>query len=202
VDYTYRVTSLRGRNIDHVVVAISADQEVIPLNENAQLFPPCVGDNVTGFLRHVCHDVAKRFNPTHGSTSTVTVRTIRSSAVLTSILVRGGNTQESCAIAGPGIFDANPDQAVLVSQTEQAGACEVVLQRDRAGNIVSISTKTPGCTVDRNGADIPTSLVINGDPVRFLGESKATTGSATCYSWFSGGRWYAVSTVTPSDCPQ
>jgi hypothetical protein len=99
----------------------------------------------------------------------------------------------SCALAGADRPPpSDPDAAVLVAAAEQAGQCIVNIFRGPDGAIVKIELQ-PGspCSITQQGTDI-TSVKINGETVRFIAESKATTGDGTCYSWFSRGRWYQV----------
>jgi hypothetical protein len=108
-----------------------------------------------------------------------------------------------CALAGadrPPAF--SPDAATLVASAEQAGVCQVDVFRDPAGKIVRIELNESShadCNIAAQGDPI-TELVINGKPVKFIAEGKSTSGTGTCYSWYSGGRWYAVSSKNPSDC--
>lgn len=231
VAYTYEITALSPELMTRrVVVAVAADQNIISTSpaQNVDIFAPCQGTVGVGFIRRACHEFAVLFRR---SPRTVELVMEQSSAILTSIAVVGRlplgegterlvqpdeeddeenallrlstvRVVESCAIAGPGRFDVEVTQAVTTAQMARAGNCEVMLRRDPSGKIVGISTDTPGCTVDRNGVDVPSNLVVNGQAVSFIGEAQLTTGTSTCYSWFSGGRWYAISTVSPSDCPR
>jgi hypothetical protein len=109
-----------------------------------------------------------------------------------------------CALAGADRPpSSNPDAAVLVAAAEQAGQCVVNIFRGPDGAIVKIelAVGSPStCTITQQGTDITDSVTINGQPVKFIAESKATTGTGTCYSWFSRGRWYAVWDGVPPSC--
>jgi hypothetical protein len=108
-----------------------------------------------------------------------------------------------CPLAGADRPSAvSPDAATLVAAVEQAGICNVQVFRDPAGKIVRIELEgdsAVSCNIAAQGDPI-TDLQINGKPVKFIAEGKSTSGTGTCYSWYSAGRWYAVSSVVPSDC--
>jgi len=155
-EYAYNISSL-SKNIDHTVVAVSADQDLDGTSPTAYVSSPGAGDNATGFLKNARHEYTVRFNSSKTKSVQARVRVVGpSSPRISSVLVRGGSgyggsgydddkgNGESCLIAGPGVA-GDPFQPVSVTQTVLAagGKCEVDLIYDTAGKLIDIDVLPP-----------------------------------------------------------
>ena len=107
-EYKYSVSVLgKAGTPDHVLFAVSADQDLDSAKPSAFVTPPGPGDNVTGFLSQARHEYPIRVNPTPQAPVEIVV-VGPSSARISTVLVKKGNTLESCLIAGPGVNVAPP----------------------------------------------------------------------------------------------
>lgn len=193
VKYEYKVTSSKGRNADHAVIAISAgldlDSIIDPGFHPASVFLPGDGDNATGFLSQAFHEYGVRFNPKASIANLGVLIVGPPSERISTILVRGGKHKEACLIAGPGpgIGDAvaNVFKPLPLEQTYlcAGGKCVCKLTFDASGELQSVSTDTPECQ------KIEEEIFLNGEPVKFFGdgdgdgEDSITSGNGTCTTY-------------------
>jgi hypothetical protein len=201
-DYGYTITSRTGANIDHTLIAVSADQEVDHTEPNSTIsLPPGSGDSTTGFLKYAMHEYPIRFN-SNGTTYNANVYIKgRSSPRLSTVLIKSGKVYESCLIAGPGVA-GDPFQPVtqFESVVVAGGKCPVTKIFDANGNLASIEldpNAPSNCYVGN-----PTEVKINGETLRNNTSKDGITfgdNTTTCYGPPTPKTPYCVCTKLP--CP-
>lgn len=185
-DYGYNISS-NTKNVDHTVIAVSADQDLDSTSPAAFVSAPGAGDKVTGFLKNARHEYTVRFNSSKTKSVQAHVFIVGpSSPRISSVLVRSGNNDDdgggisqSCLIAGPGVA-GDPFQPISLTQTVMAagGKCVVELIFDNNGNLADIHTDTPGCEMGQG------NVMINGEPLQNNTSPNGITfgdGTTTCY---------------------
>lgn len=199
-NYGYTITSLAGKNIDHTLFAVSADQLVYATYPSATVtLPPGVGDSTTGFLAYAQHEYPVRFN-SNGTTynSNIFIKGSSSPRISTA-LIKSGKAYESCLIAGPGVA-GDPFQPK--TQTEATvvagGKCEITKIFDASGKLVDITLASGSdCHIGR-----PTEVSVNGEKLQNnTSRDGITFGSntTTCYGPPTPKTPLCVCTATP--CP-
>ena len=179
--YKYAIS---GETPSHILFAASADQDLDALNPGnlSSVAVPGAGDTVTGFLTYAKHEYAIRLNPTPGVP--VELWFVGGSKPrLSTVVINKGRTTESCLIAGPGVA-GDPFQPITLTQSVLAagGKCAANLIYDAAGNVVDVTTNTPGCFV--GSPTVARPLLINGEPLRNNTNPHGITfgnGTSTCY---------------------
>jgi hypothetical protein len=175
--YRYTVTPLKGQSTDHVLFAVSADQDLDSASPSASVAPPGAGDSKTDFLRFARHEYAIRVNPTPQIPANIIIVGPTSPRIST-VLVTKGNNKESCLIAGPGVL-GSPFSAVSLTQTQlvAGGQCVAHLTFDALGNVIDVETDPP-CTVST------TPVSVNGEPLRDNRNPNGIThGNGTCTTY-------------------
>ncbi|HCU53887.1 MAG TPA: hypothetical protein DIC36_06275 [Gammaproteobacteria bacterium] len=148
-DYGYRVTSLSGVTISQSLFAVSADQDLYSTDPSSFVADLGAGDSTTGFLKYTRHEYPIRFN-SNDSVFYAHIYIKGSSAPrVGTAYIRGGKTDESCLIAGPGVA-GNPfvQQAVTKQVVAAGGKCQVTLHYNSKNEVVNITdlvslTSTP-----------------------------------------------------------
>lgn len=174
-EYSYTVTSLLGKSPDHVVFAVSADQDLDSAGPSANVQPPGPGDTTTGFLENARHEYPVRVNPTPQIPASIVIVGPTSPRIST-VLVRKGKISESCLIAGPGVpLDQFAPRTTTQTVSCAAGQCTCVLTFGPDGTITAVTS--PDCDTTQ------TPLTVNGEPLQFFGNQGITIGSgtSTCY---------------------
>lgn len=201
-DYTIAAKSPTGPNVDHTVFAVAATQDLNATNPTSSVSPPGAGDNTTGFLAGARHEYAIRFNSSN--TKSVNAQIFisgPSTPRVGSVLIRSGSKiLETCMLATPGIAS---DTFQPLFQTQQVtvagGKCVATLTFDTSGNVVDVTTSTPGCFV---GSPSGGELTVGGQPLKNnSGPHGITfgTGTTTCYGPPRPSTPKCVCTATP--CP-
>jgi hypothetical protein len=105
---------------------------------------------------------------------------------MTTVVVRHGNTSESCLIAGPGGgTQLDPFKPVTITQSVlcAGGGCTCEITNDAAGNIESVTTSTPDCTATLT--DVVVKIEVQGaieeQPVKHFESITSGTGTCTTY---------------------
>lgn len=184
-EYRYRVTKLGSKNPDHIVVAVSADQNLDSAGPSAFVTPPGPGDSATGFLANARHEYPVRVNPTPQAPARIVIVGSSSSPRISTVLVKSGNNFESCLIAGPGITGTgDPFQPVFQEQlaTVAGGKCIAQLHFDDKGKLIDVTTDTEGCF--EGSPPLVEGLKIGGEKIRNnTGPHGITFGdnTTTCY---------------------
>lgn len=196
-EYRYTLTKLGNKNPDHIVFAVSADQDLESAGPSATVNALGAGDGPTGFLEFARHEYAVRVNPTPQVPASIVIVGLSSPRIST-VLVRSGNIYESCLIAGPGVT-GDPFQPVFQEQlvTVAGGECVAHLFFNPSGKLVDVTTDPPcfaGSAVA--GLFIGLEEVRNNTGPHGLSFGNNTT---TCYGPPSPSPPRCVCTKTP--CP-
>ncbi len=176
--YRYDIDDLGGGTPDHVLFAVSADQDLDSAGPSAFVTPPGTssGDSKTGFLAYARHEYPIRVNPTPNVPADLVI-VAPSSPRISTVLVTKGKTRESCLIAGPGV-PGLPFRPCPVSRDEIAagGQCLVRLFYDSSCQVSEIQSLTEGCEVTVGNP------IVNGQPLQDNPTSITFgTGTVTCY---------------------
>lgn len=202
-DYTIAAKSSTGPNVDHTVFAVAATQDLNATNPSGSaVAAPGDGDSTTGFLAGARHEYAIRFNS--ANTKSVSAQIFisgPSTPRVGSVLIRSGNKiLETCMLATPGIAS---DTFQPLFQTQQVtvagGKCVATLVFDSSGNVVDVTTSSPGCFV---GSPAGGNLFVGTEPIKNnSGPHGITfgTGTTTCYGPPRPSIPKCVCTATP--CP-
>ena len=186
MEYRYNISSKTNANFSQTVFAVPADQDTDRASPTATIHALGAGDNA-GFLVNAKHEYAVRFNS--GATKAGTARLFMvtpSTPRTTTVVVRQGNTSESCVIAGPG-SGPQLDPFKPVTQTQSVlcagGGCTCEITNDAAGNIASVTTSTPDCTATLT--DVVVKIEVQGaieeQPVKHFESITSGTGTCTTY---------------------
>jgi hypothetical protein len=168
------------------VFAVPADQDTDRTSPTAVVSTLGVGDNA-GFLVNAKHQYTVRFNS--GTTKSAEAHLFMvtpSTARMTTVVVRHGNTSESCLIAGPGGgTQLDPFKPVTITQAVlcAGGGCMCHITNDAAGNIESVTTDPP-CTATLTDVVVKIEVapnVVEEQPVKHF-ESITSVGS-TCTTY-------------------
>ena len=181
----YKYTISGDTTASHFLFTASADMDLDALNpgNTSSAAVPGAGDSTTGYLTLAKHEYPIRLNPTPGIPVELWF-VGRSKPRLSTVVVKKGGLTESCLIAGPGVgVVSDPFQPTTLTQTVLAagGKCVANLVYDAAGNVVNVTTNTPGCSV---GSPSGGTLMINGAPLKNNTSPHGITfgnGTTTCY---------------------
>lgn len=202
-NYKYTITG-SGGTPDHVVFAISGDQDLDTVKVNSSVVsnpsvtPPgsTSGDQPTGFLFLAQHEYPIRINPTGNPPNTEFLIVGPSAPRISTALVKKGRLLESCLIAGPGVA-GNAFQAVTNSATATvaAGTCTATLTFDAFGNLASVTAVPPCVTVS-----YPNGLRINGTLIRDNPGNLGITGGNSFWQCWGPSKYInpAICTCKPS----
>lgn len=179
-EYRYTVTKLGSKNLDHIVFAVSADQDLDSAGPSAFVTPPGPGDSATGFLANARHEYPVRVNPTPQIPASIVITGSSSPRISTALVRSGAKNFESCLIAGPGVA-GDPFQPIFREQLVlvAGGKCVAHLFFDASGDLVNVTTDPPcvaGSAV--NGLFIGEEEIRNN-----VGQHGITIGdsTSTCY---------------------
>lgn len=182
--YKYTLAALgKFSSPDHIVFAVSADQDVDRAGPTASVTPPGTsgGDSATGFLARAQHEFPIRVNPTPQIPAEISIAG-PSSPRISTVLVKKGNDYESCLIAGPGL--SGNTNAVIASSTiftSSANNCVVEIRKNAAGVVTDILLLPPP-TSDPACASSPelsiTDISVDGQQLHFAGDG-VTNGGLT-----------------------
>ena len=188
-NYKYNVV---GPTPDHVVFAISADQDLDTVRVNSSVVnnpsvtPPgsLSGDQPTGFLFLAQHEYPVRVNPTGNPPNTEFLIVGRSAPRISTVLVKKGKLLESCLIAGPGV-PGDAFQPVFQSQRAlvAGGKCLVDLVFDGNGNVVDVQN-VAGSSCIRYEGPVTVTIGNNTGPLKNNTSPHGLTfgnGTTTCY---------------------
>jgi hypothetical protein len=185
-----------GGTPDHVVFAVSADQDLDRAGPSAFVTPPGSksGDPATGFLAGAYHEYPVRVNPTPRVPAEISIAGPTAPRIST-VLVKRGNVREACLIAGPGVFGST-FRPVAVTQTQIAagGKCPVELIYDSAGNLADVRPLTEDCIRFQG------PVTVQGQPLQDNTES-ITIGTGTSTCWGPPRPTPAVCICTRAPCP-
>lgn len=182
--YKYSVSPLgKFSTPDHVVFAVSADQDVDRAGPSASVTPPGTsgGDSATGFLARAQHEFPIRLNPTPSLPAEISIAG-PSSPRISSVLVKKGNDFESCLIAGAGI-GGNVNAVIAASTvfTSSANNCAVEIRKNANGVVTDIlllppPTSDPACST--SPALSISDITVDGLELHFAGDG-VTNGGLT-----------------------
>ncbi len=206
-----RLTPPLNASADHFLVAVAGDQDLDSASPNGFFVTPpgtSSGDNVTGFLAFAQHEYPIRLNPTPAVPAKIIV-VGPSAARMSTILIKRGNTSESCLIAGPGILGDRFETVQAVQQVEVAGGkCVANITRDSFNNILNISIDTsasaPGCQTSNDAGNLGgdgkrKTPLVNGEALQNNQSITYGDNTTTCYGPRNPTPAWCICTKTP--CP-
>jgi hypothetical protein len=202
---------------DHVATFVRAEAGVLSTTPSASLTQttPCGGDSVIGVAAGaVCHERIGRFNnqSTKANSFTLTVNG-RRKPLATSVVVRKGNIQGACRIAGFGLLDTtggdacvsscgnfSPNQSVRKVETFKFKNCEVTFEFDlNTGQVLAfdaqpVATGTSCNKLEGSVSDlfVAGGIITGTDEEVTFGDGWINSGQNSCTTRLVGGRYYTV----------
>lgn len=178
--YKYTVQNpVGGTNPDHVVFAVSADQDLDfagPQTPGVQPPGSPNGDSTTGFLFLAQHEYPVRVNAAPLNPAEISI-VGPSTPRISTVLVKKGKLTASCLIAGPGIpGNVNAVTATSTTFSSPANNCPVIFVRNAAGVVTDVlpGPGFSGCSIS---GPLPISnITVDNQALHFAGDGVSTGG--------------------------
>ena len=175
----YNLKFTYSSNPNHSFASLSTDLDLYFCDPSCAVeSTPTAGDSTTGIGANVAEQRTIRFN-SNASVLFARIITEKSAARAGTGGGRIGKITGACLVSGPGV-PGNQFSAISVTQTQlvAGGQCLALLTYDALGNLIDVTTDTPGCFVSTD------PVLVNGEPLRDNRNPNGIThGNGTCTTW-------------------